>query len=226
MKAFRPQAVVFDMDGLLLETERLAMATFLDACRLHGYEPDPAVYLRCVGTREERTREILREGYGAAFPIDAVTQSWWAQYHEHVLHRPVDAKPGARSLLERLAVLRVPLAVATSTGTELAIRKLTLAGFAPFFRHVVGGDQVQRAKPDPEPYREAARRLGAPVHVCWAIEDSENGVRAAHAAGLFVVQVPDLVPPSAALRALNHPIFASLTDVEHMLAATLEPSTT
>jgi HAD superfamily hydrolase (TIGR01509 family) len=215
----RPRGVVFDMDGLLLDSERLARDTFFASCRLHGFEPEPSVYLRCIGTRGDRTREILIEGYGATFPLEAVMTEWATRYDGHVLTRPVDAKPGARALLERLAALGLPLALATSTRTDIALRKLTLAGFADFFGHVVGGDQVRHPKPDPEPYREAARRLGLPVGDCWAIEDSENGVRSAHAAGMTVVQVPDLIAPTDALKALGHRIVPTLGDVVVLLRA-------
>jgi len=211
------------MDGLLLDTERLALATFRDACRVQGFEPDESVYLRCIGTRGERTREILIEGYGEEFPIDAVSAEWTERYHEHVMNRPVEIKPGAFRLLERLAELALPLALATSTGSDVARRKLELAGLARFFVHVVGGDQVTYAKPHPEPYLEAIRRLGvAPQHT-WAIEDSEHGVRSAAAAGLYVVQVPDLITPSADLRALGHPIVSSLAEVERMVNCITDP---
>ena len=213
----KPRGVVFDMDGLLLDSERLARDTFFVSCRLHGFEPDPAVYLRCIGTRGDRTRDILIEGYGASFPLDAVMTEWATRYDGHVLHKPVAPKPGARSLLDRLAALGLPLALATSTRTDIALRKLTLAGFVDFFAHVIGGDQVQHPKPHPEPYREAARRLGLSVGDCWALEDSENGVRSAHAAGLFVVQVPDLVAPTEDLKALGHRIVTTLSDVEQLL---------
>jgi HAD superfamily hydrolase (TIGR01509 family) len=219
-RPFRPRAVVFDMDGLLLDTERLAMDTFFASCRQHGFEPETAVYVKCIGTRGDRTREILTEGYGADFPCDAVMAEWAARYDAHVLHRPVAEKKGARALLECLEARGVPLALATSTRTDVALRKLALARLDTFFRHVVGGDQVRHPKPDPEPYLTAAQRLGVSVRDCWALEDSENGVRSAHAAGMWVVQVPDLLAPTTELRALEHRIVASLEEVRELIEST------
>lgn len=201
------------MDGLLLDTERLCMEAFFEACRQHDVAPRREVYLKCIGTRGEMTRQILAEGHGDDFPIDAVTETWWALYGDHVLHRPVDRKPGAVELLEHLRAARVPLALATSSRTATAARKLALSGLDEFFEHVVGGDQVTNGKPHPEPYLTAASRLGVDTANCWAVEDSEHGVRAALAAGCFVVQVPDLVAPSEALLELGHEVVEHLGEV-------------
>ena len=213
-----PRAFIFDMDGLLLDTERLCMETFFKACRQHDVEADRKVYLRCIGTRGEMTREILIDGHGEDFPIDAVSETWWALYDDHVLHRPVEKKPGAAELLEFLSTGGWPVGLATSTRTATAERKLELAGLADHFAHIVGGDQVQRGKPDPEPYLTAAARLGVDPVDCFVMEDSENGVRAAVAAGCYVIQVPDLVPPTDELRALGHRVLNHLGEVMALLA--------
>jgi beta-phosphoglucomutase-like phosphatase (HAD superfamily) len=105
------------------------------------------------------------------------------------------------------------MAIATSSGTSHAIAKLQQAGLLGRFRTVVGADQVQKPKPDPEVYLKAAGLLGVDPRACLAVEDSEYGVRAAHAAGMTVIQVPDLTEPSADLRALGHIVLASLKEV-------------
>jgi HAD superfamily hydrolase (TIGR01509 family) len=207
------------MDGLLLDTERLCMETFFDACRQHAVEPVQDAYLQCIGTRGEMTRQILIDGHGEGFPIDAVSETWWTLYDSHVLHRPVAKKRGVAELLDYLAAGGWPVGLATSTRTATAERKLELAGLADHFTHIVGGDQVQRGKPHPEPYLTAASRLGVDPADCFAMEDSENGVRAAVAAGCYVIQVPDLVAPSAELRALGHQVLNHLGEVVDLLDA-------
>ena len=107
----------------------------------------------------------------------------------------------------------MPCALATSTQGPLAETKLTLAGLHEYFVARVTGDLVRRGKPHPEPYLAAAARLGLEAHECWALEDSENGVRSAMAAGCQTIQVPDLVAPSETVRALGHDIVESLLDV-------------
>jgi len=126
---------------------------------------------------------------------------------------PVPLKEGAIALLDAMARLGLPLAIATSSDTAHALEKLRQAGVLERFRAVIGADQVQRPKPDPSVYLKAAASLGADPRACLALEDSEYGVRAAHAAGMTVIQVPDLIQPTTELRALGHIVLASLKDV-------------
>jgi len=216
--AFAPRALVFDMDGLLLDTERIALDAFQAACRGHGVTVDNEIYYLCIGSNNDGTREILQRALGPEFPYDRISKDWMALYHQRVSTQAVDLKDGALALLELVRRRGLPAALATSTHTALATTKLRLAGLDGYFSAVIGGDAVTRGKPDPEPYLAAARALGHSPATCWAIEDSDNGVRAAHAAGLFVLQVPDLVQPSAAVRNLGHVIVRSLYDVAALLA--------
>jgi HAD superfamily hydrolase (TIGR01509 family) len=214
------QAVIFDMDGLLLDSERVAMRTFVEACRELGFEPDVEVYYKCIGGNAERTRAILTQGFGDNFPFEAVDRLWHAKYHEESRTRPIPVKPGALELLNFLGHRDVRKAVVTSTRHDSARRMLANAGLAQFFEFVVGGDEIANSKPDPEIYLNACRRLDNEPSVCLALEDSDNGVLSAHAAGMTVIQVPDLLPPSAGVKALGHRIVASLADVEALLAGT------
>jgi HAD superfamily hydrolase (TIGR01509 family) len=213
---FAPAALVFDMDGLLLDTERIALETFEAACTANGVSVAREVYFTCVGSRGDA---ILRRALGSTFPFDAVSRDWSALYNERVMTRAVDVKEGAITLLEMTRQLDLPIALATSTRTALAKHKLEMAGLARFFQVVIGGDAVTHGKPHPEPYLAAARALGRSASRCWAVEDSENGVRAAHAAGCFVLQVPDLVQPSQSVRDIGHRILADLHAVAHLLQA-------
>jgi HAD superfamily hydrolase (TIGR01509 family) len=208
-------AVVFDMDGLLLDTEPISQKTFVDACRAFYFEPDLKIYHRCIGTNAERTREILAEGYGPDFPFNDILKLWLAYYDEAIC-QPIPIKPGALSLLEYLETRQLKKAVATSTRRENAVKKLKGAKIAHFFEFILGGDQITRGKPDPEMYLTTCRQMGAEPGRCLALEDSENGVKSAISAGLMVIQVPDLIQPSADVRALGHAIVDSLTEVEKM----------
>lgn len=213
---FAPQAVVFDMDGLLLDTESIALATFEEACRAHGLEVERSVYERCIGTSTAGTREILGRALG--FDVyDRIGKDWFERYGARVRTQAVDVKDGGHEVLELTRSLGIPVALATSTATELARIKLRLVGLLDFFVAIVGGDAVANPKPHPEPYLTAAATLGFAPNRCWAIEDSDNGVRAAHAAGLFVFQVPDLVQPAAEVRGIGHPVVLSLRDVARVL---------
>jgi HAD superfamily hydrolase (TIGR01509 family) len=212
-----PLAVVFDMDGLLLDSERLCREIFAVVVEEKGLTFDADLYGRCIGTTHAGTREILEHGYGAALEYPALEREWMGRYHDRVMNEPVALKPGALELLEALGVREIQLALATSTESRVAERKLDLAGLDSFFEVKVTGDQVARGKPHPEPYLEALRRLSVPAQGTWALEDSDNGVLSAHAAGLRVFQIPDLQPPADRVRELGHPILESLHELVGLL---------
>ena len=211
------RAVIFDMDGLLLDSERVALSTFVDACREFGFDPDVEVYYKCIGGNALRTKEILIHGYGQSFPFDSIDKLWHAKYEREAGSRPFPLKPGALQLLRFLEAAHTRRAVVTSTRRESAVRKLSNAGLVSFFEFIVGGDDIGKSKPDPEIYLAACRRLEELPRRCLALEDSDNGVLSACSAGLMVIQVPDLLQPSPEARALGHRIVTSLEDVEKLL---------
>ena len=218
----RPAAIVFDMDGLLLDTERVVLDGFLHACRAHAVPPDPGAYYRCIGTTMERTRELLIEGYGPDFPYDAIVATWNDYCDEHLVRRAPPVKPGALEMLQRVRRHAIPCALATATWDPEASERLAMVGLDEFFSVRVTGDQVTRGKPDPEPYLSATARLGVEPAHAWALEDSAHGVRSAFTAGLEVFQIPDLVPPDPSLLTLGHTVFDSLFDADDLLRRILD----
>lgn len=211
MKRFH--AVIFDMDGLLLDTERIALLTFLEACEHFGIGAQTEVFNRCIGTNEALGLAILEAGLEGKADHVEFRRVWEGRYVAATTHRPIPLKDGAADLLERLASRSLPLAVATSTNTPRATQKLRDAGILDRFDAIIGGDQVARSKPNPDIYLKAAATLGVAPGKCLALEDSENGVRAALSAGMTVVQIPDLVEPAPHVRELGHIVLASLREV-------------
>ena len=205
------------MDGLLLDTETVSISTFIAACREYEFEPDISVFYKCIGVNWATTQEILSKGYGSAFPLEAVSELWQKKMEQETTEKPIPVKSGALSLLKYLEKRKVKKAVVTSTGAEIARRELSNTGIEQFFGFILGGDQVTQSKPDPEIYLAACRRLGEEPAECLALEDSNNGVLAAFRAGMKVIQVPDLVLPSAEVKALGHKIVESLAEVENLL---------
>jgi HAD superfamily hydrolase (TIGR01509 family) len=210
-------AVIFDMDGLLLDTETIALRAFQEACREQGLDPDLTVYHKCIGTTYARTREILQAGYGPGFPYDIISRLWNQKFTAEVEKFPVPKKAGVFDLLEYLEKTNTKRAIVTSTRHPTALKMLGNAGILRFFEFVIGGDQIINGKPHPEIYLTACQRLGEKPSDCLALEDSNNGVRSAFEAGLAVIQIPDLVQPSDQVRALGHLIMKSLEDVEKYL---------
>jgi HAD superfamily hydrolase (TIGR01509 family) len=211
------KAVIFDMDGLLLDSESVAMSTFVDSCREFGIEPDIKIYYRCVGTKETELKEILAKGYGPDFPFDAVFTLWGTKFWDAALNKPLPLKAGALELLQYLGKTKFRKAVVTSTRREKAVRMLSNAGLLDFFEFVLCGDEVKNGKPDPEIYLTGCIKLGVQPASCLALEDSNNGVLAAFNAGIKVIQVPDMVEPSERVKALGHRIMRSLFEVEEWL---------
>ena len=209
----RFEAIIFDMDGLLLDTERIAQSAFLETCRDLGVCGQDELFIRCIGTNQALGREVLRAGLQGQVDFLRFEQLWEDKYVERTSNGPIPVKEGALELLERIWSLQIPVAVATSTRTARAQEKLRKSGILDRFQTVVGGDQVRNSKPAPDIYLRAAEILNVRPEACLALEDSENGVRAAMSAGMTVVQIPDLVQPSPGLLALGHIVLPSLREV-------------
>lgn len=216
-------AVLFDMDGTLLDTERIAYEGFVATCEQFSVVADFAAYCRCIGTRGDHTRDMLGEILGEAAVLDEFFAAWETYYIAHAVEAAVPVKPGAEELLEMLREHGIPMAVVTSTRTGHARRKLDGAGLLPYFEFVVGGDEVPRSKPEPLIYQRAAARIGHPAGHCLAVEDSANGIVAAHRAGCRTVHVPDLAPLPARFEDFVHERFDSLTVLCGQLQRELDP---
>ena len=214
--AFRPAAVIFDMDGLLLDSERAILDCFRAAAAGEGADIEPDWWLGMIGLGDAVCREMLVERVGAA-AADAVLARGRSDYVA-MAEAGLAHRPGVVALLDMLALHAIPRAVATSTRTPLAQRKLAAAGLLAHFDAVCTSSDVEAPKPAPDVYLLAAARLGAPPAQCLVLEDSPTGVRAALAAGMTVIQVPDLLPPDADARALGHRILDSLDDARALLA--------
>ena len=206
-------AIIFDMDGLLLDTERIALSVFLETCDQMGVCGQEDLFVRCIGTNQAIAREVLKAGLQGQVDHLIFEQVWDSKYADRIASGTIPLKAGAMELLEHITALQVPAAVATSTRTARAQEKLRKSGILDRFKTVVGGDQVRASKPAPDIYLRAAEILNARPEACLALEDSENGVRAAMSAGMTVVQIPDLVQPSTGLLALGHIVLRSLSDV-------------
>ncbi|NOX97126.1 MAG: HAD family phosphatase [Nitrospirae bacterium] len=211
------RAVIFDMDGLLLDTEKIAMSAFLESCKVYGYDPEIAIYLKCIGTNAPRTREILLEGYGEKFPFEEISKIWSQKYKKALFEDTIPLKPGVREILRTVKKSGLKMAVATSTKYSTAMEKLKKTELHSFFSVVVGGDQVKKSKPDPEIYLKVANLISEPAKHCLVFEDSDNGVLSAHRAGMQVIQIPDLKAPSSEISKLGHLTVSSFHAVQALI---------
>jgi len=207
------KAAIFDMDGLLIDTESISVQTFNDSCTYFGLGDHSSVIIKCIGTNATLSKKIIENGLPKDTDIAAFHTHWHTAYKRQLSEQAIPVKHGAKLLLEHLRSIDIQIAVATSTKTEMAKQKLTSVGLIQYFDIIVGGDQVEHSKPRPEIYLRAASKLSVEPIDCIAFEDSENGVRAGVAANMTVVQIPDLVSPSEELLGLGHIILEDLEKV-------------
>jgi HAD superfamily hydrolase (TIGR01509 family) len=207
-----PQAVIFDMDGLIFDTEALYQQAFVEAAGRAGYDVPSHVIQLAIGTPWVRGRGLMLRELGERFPID----DYYARMSDRFVvlsATELRLKPGVVELLDVLDELGLPRCICTSSAHETVRDHLTAHGLTDRYHAVIGHGDYANSKPAPDPYLLAAQRLGVPAHACLALEDSHNGVRSAAAAGMMTIMVPDLVPPTPEIRDLCSEVVASLHDV-------------
>lgn len=213
----RFHAVIFDMDGTMLDTEILGKRAWDEAAVELQIELPADYYRRLLGQTTRDNRVVLREMLGTGAAIERLIQRAHEIYQNLIENTVPEKKAGLDDLLGWLQESGMPLAVATSTRNPWATYKLEKTGLRRHFRAILTGDQITHGKPAPDIYLLAAGTLGiAPEH-CLAIEDSPAGTRSAHAAGMWVALVPDLVNPSPEIAALAGRIFGDLREVHDWL---------
>jgi len=214
-----PLAVIFDMDGLMLDTESLGARAWEAVAAERGIAFDAAVTPQLIGRSAADCRELIRARHGADYPVDALMDGWDAAFEALVAREGLAIKPGVTELLDWLAARAIPRAVATSTRRGKAIAKLEATGLWPRLAHLVGGDEVARGKPAPDIFLVAARRLGVAPTRCLVLEDSTPGLLGAAAAGIPAIMVPDLCEPPSEVAGRPPRVMATLHEVRDWLAS-------
>jgi HAD superfamily hydrolase (TIGR01509 family) len=212
------RAVVFDMDGLLVDTETLFRDAMFEAARSKGLEVPHEVFLQTVGLNAVQSQDLLRAHFGEAVSIEEFRELWLERFHIAAA-AGVSLKAGVVELLDHLDALGLPYAIATSSPHREVERNLSPHGLKSRFRAVIARGDYDRGKPHPDPFLKAAEALGTPADHCLALEDSHNGVRAAHAAGMMTVMVPDLLEPTEEMHAVCVRIVETLHEIPALIAA-------
>lgn len=210
-------AVIFDMDGLMFDTERLILWAWQKAMADYDFLAPEELYLKSVGLTDEATNAILVEALGDGFPLEAVRDRERLYLDGYIKDHGAPIKPGLLELLDFLDEQGLPKAVGSSSRRRTVERMVSSAGLSSRFSALAGGDEVLHGKPAPDIFLLAAQRLGVPAAECLVLEDSEPGAQAARAAGMTPIIVPDLKPPSAEGVALAYRVLPSLHDVKELL---------
>ena len=211
MKNF--EAVVFDMDGVIFDSEAKVVECWIETAEKHNIKDIETLCRMCLGTNSAETRRIALEFYGEDFPYDEYKKEMSDLYHSRYDGGRLPMKPYIRELLTFLKENGVKIALASSTRSIVVNNQLRDAGILPYFDKVVCGDMVSRSKPAPDIFLKACEELGVAPESAYAIEDSYNGIRSAHSAGMRPIMVPDMAPPTEEMEKLAEVILPSLNEV-------------
>lgn len=204
------RAVLFDMDGLLLDTERVAQAAFVEVAVPNGmaFADAEAFFLELVGSSSAETRATIETAFPQV-PWTDFDHAWTTGFKARMVEA-IPVKQGVMDVIAGLAARGYAMAVVTSSQTAHAEDHLTRAGLRPHFKAVIGGDAVSANKPDPAPYLAGAAALGVAPTDCVAFEDSDRGITAAVTAGCDAWQIPDLRPANRPLPDLGQSVAQTL----------------
>lgn len=207
------EAVVFDMDGVIFDSERAVMNCWLELAQKYNIKDIEKPYFACVGTTMTRTREIMLGTYGEDFPYDEYARESSLMYHEKYDGGKLPMKPGVIELLSYLKEKGKKIALASSTRRETVTNQLRWAEIIDYFDAIICGDMVARSKPAPDIFLKACQELGVSPENTYAIEDSYNGIRAAHAGQLRPIMVPDLLEANDEMRGMAECVCDNLNEV-------------
>ena len=217
-------AVICDMDGLLIDSERTSLACWQQAAREVGRELPEHVFGRWIGRKPEENVALAQEDLGADFPFWQIRERRTELLDELLAAGNMPVKEGALEILQAIRRGGFPLAVATSSATEVAHEFLAQLALLEYVDVVVGGEQVPAGKPAPDIFLKTAQVLGVAARECVVLEDSGPGMRSAAAAGMIVVAVPDLAILQEEERELAHAICTDLHEALPIVLALLAPS--
>lgn len=210
-------AVIFDMDGVIFDTERLCRDSWRETAAKYGIDDIDEVFPQCIGSAEWVTRELFRVRYGDNLDFDAFRADAAVIFNKAGENGGFPKKRGVTELLTYLKERSIKAGVASSTVTKRVRAELKEAGLDVYFDVIVGGDCVKRSKPEPDIFLHCLSLLGAAKEDALIIEDSHNGVKAAANAGIRCIMVPDLLPPTDETNALAFRTLPSLVEVKELL---------
>lgn len=212
----KAEAIIFDMDGLIFDTEALQFRAAQAAAKSHGRDLPLEVFRKLIGTPANSNDALLIAHFGEAVDYGHFDADWRANFAD-LVESSLALKPGVSELLDLLDDLKIPRAIATSSQRQNADHHLAQHGLEHRFHAVIAWGDYKSGKPAPDPFETAARRLGHAPEYCASLEDSYAGIRSAAAAGTMPVMVPDLLPANDEMRSLAVHVAKDLHEVREIL---------
>lgn len=211
------QLAIFDMDGLMFDTERVTGEILIDLANQRGYPMTMHERVLLLGRSAKDSRAILSDCFGKDFPYDEIMTARKESVQAYYQRYGVPVKKGLMELLQYLKSHHVPIAVCSSSNQEIIKQHLASSGAAPYIDYCIGGDMVPQSKPDPAIFLSACRYFNVAPEDAMVFEDSHNGILAANNAHIPVICIPDLESHSPEFLQRTYATVASLSDVIPLL---------
>jgi len=211
------KAVVFDMDGVLFDTERLCLESWSSVAKQHGIQGMEEVFSQCIGLNANDTKELVEKVLGKDCPYEEFQEEASQWFWETIEREGLPLKEGVKKLLPYLQQTGYQIGLASSTRYDSVISHLKQAELIDYFSVIVTGDMIEHSKPRPDIYLLACRKLNVEPEEAYAIEDSPNGIRSASAAGMKPIMVPDMIAPDEEMKELSFLICEDLIEVMKFL---------
>ena len=208
------KTVIFDMDGLLVDSEVRALKAWREVAEKYGIPEIDKLFPKIIGMNTHTRGELFRSMYGEAFPYEVCNEEVRSISHGSEVGNPIPLKKGVRELLSYFRENGFRIAIASSGLYATIERRMKHHGIFEYFDVIVSGEMVKNSKPNPEIFLLCAEKLGVPPSEITVFEDSQNGIRAAFAAGMRPVMVPDLFAPEKEVAELAYAVCSSLTEVK------------
>lgn len=211
--------VIFDMDGLIYDSERLFYRHKLEIMKEYGYTETEESYSKTLGLTGETLKQTVLSLYGNDYPFFEISQKARGAMMKTIKKEGLPIKSGIIPLLRYLNKNHIPCAIASSTHIEYIREYLSATKLSSYFQAVIGGDMIANSKPAPDIFLEAAKQLDCQPEQCLVLEDSENGILAAHRAGIPVICIPDMKYPAPEYVSMTFDLLENAEKVVSMLTA-------
>ncbi|MFA5014379.1 MAG: HAD family phosphatase [Actinomycetota bacterium] len=211
---FKIELVIFDMDGLMFDTERLIFRSWKESCKKYKQNISEEIFIETIGLNRKKTIEVYKKYFGDSFPYEELINETVRIFEGFIRSEGVPLKEGLLELLEYNKKKQLKMALATSTKRDRTELMLNLSGTRKYFDLVLCGDEIINGKPDPEIFLETAKKLNCRSENCIVLEDSKNGIIAAYRAGMLPIMVPDIIKPTKEIEDMVFKKFDSLKEVK------------
>lgn len=215
IRKYQVKLIIFDMDGLMFDTEKLIFITWKEACKKYKRKINYRIFKETIGLSRIGTEEVYKNYYGGSFPFEKINNEAMKLLENNIHSVGVPLKEGLFELLEYIRKKQLKMALATSTSRDRVELLLNLSNTKKYFDVVTCGDEIVNGKPDPEIFLKTSQKVNYPPENCMVLEDSENGIIAAYRAGMLPVMVPDIIEPGKEIEAMLFKKFNSLKEVKY-----------